>query len=91
MPKVIEFETVNSSTVKRNLGFKLLNVFPKIIALGVAIFISYFILYEQCLSDKDANPVVATFFSIVALACLNYFGLRTDKIGNIPLSKGVND
>lgn len=57
------------------------------IPLAIGIYLTYFILYKQCMySYTNCNPIVTVFFALLALACFNAVGFPIDKIMNIKLT-----
>ena len=57
--------------------------FTKLPFFSVAAFLSYFLLYKECLNNNNVNPIVVTYFCIVCLTCLEIVGLPVSKLANM--------
>lgn len=61
------------------LTYFLIGFIWKAITLFIAIFISYSILYQQCLHSSNCNSITTAFFAILAFIFFEVTGLPVSK------------
>ena len=84
--KIVECEPIEAYQIKRWV-YVIVSVIGRGLFLCVAVSISYFILYKQCLHNPECNLIATTFFAILALAFLDAAGFPTSKfIPNLKFS-----
>lgn len=80
---------VGKFNIKYKLPKNLLIVnyyFSRFVFGVIGFYISYFIIYQQCLMEPDCNSVAVAFFSLLALACFEFAGFSIEKITNLTLT-----
>ena len=65
----------------------------RLILLGIGLYITIFVLYQQVLFNTGSNIVVTIFFCLLALICFEGFGVPISKFLNVVFStaKRVSD
>ena len=64
------------------LGYWLANI-PRVLSFGVGIYITKYIIYDQCLFNPNANIVATIFFSLLALFCFDACGMQISQFMNV--------
>jgi hypothetical protein len=83
----VNIETAHTARVISRKRFFILSSLYRLAITIVGVYISFVILYKECLHDKECHPVAVGFFALVSLTCFYSAGLPVDKLVNTQLIK----